>query len=332
MKHVVRLAGLLISAACLWAIARVLRPEQVLAGLRQAHPLWALPAVLTLALFLTLNAWRWRTLLRPAARLPLPRLLRWQLIGYLGNTVFPFRAGEVARVLLVARHSSVRAEQVVATILVEKLCDGATLAGLLLAALLLLDVPAWVAWVARAGAAAFACGLAALLALATPRARALLLDRPLPGLLGRGQGLLRSALFMVPGPAALARLLGQSLLLWGVDVANTACVLAIFGLPVSPAGALLVTAGLNLAQIVPAGPAAVGTYEAAVLGLLGALGVPAAAAQLAALGLRLAQYAPPALAGLVALWWEGLSLAELRRPARRPAAAPARVRPGEVGG
>lgn len=315
MKHVVRLGGLLISALCLWLIGRVLQPQALLAGIQQARPLWLLPAAVTLAGFLTLNAWRWRTLLRPAAKLPVFRLLRWQLIGYLGNTVFPFRAGEVARVVLVARNTTVRPAPVVATIVVEKICDGTALVGLLLLALLLLTVPAWVTVIAGIGAAAFLCGIAVLLALSTPRCKALLAGRTLTGLAGKLQGLLLSALTMVPGPRALAVLLGQSLLMWAVDVLNTACVLKVFDLPVGLAGALLLTAGLNLAQIVPAGPAAIGTYEATILALLDSMGIVGGLAQLAALGLRAAQYAPPALLGLVAIWWEGLSFQELRRSA-----------------
>jgi uncharacterized membrane protein YbhN (UPF0104 family) len=315
VKHLVRLLGLLISIVCIWLIARVFQPAALLADLHQAQPIWLLPAALTLAGFLTLNAWRWRTLLRPAATLPLFRLLRWQLIGYLGNTIFPFRAGEVARVVLVARNSSVRPAPIVATIVVEKICDGSALVGLSLLALFLLPVPAWVTVVAVIGAAAFACGIIVLLLLSMPACKALLTRRSFPGLAGRLQGLLLSALTMVPGPRRLALLLGQSLLLWLVDVLNTACVLKVFALPVGLPGALLLTAGLNLAQIVPAGPAAIGTYEATILALLGSMGIAAAPAQLAALGLRAAQYAPPALLGLVAIWWEGLSLQELRRPA-----------------
>jgi len=228
----------------------------------------------------------------------------------------------------------VKPAPVAATIVVEKLCDGAALVGLLTLALLLLSVPTWVALIARVGALLFACGLGTLLVLATPRAQALLVRRALPGLLGKLQRLVLSALTVVPGPAALAALLVQSLLLWGVDVLNTACVLRAFGVPTTLAGALLVTAGLNLAQIVPAGPAAIGTYEAAVLALLGVLGVVGGPAQLAALGLRAAQYAPPALAGLVAVWWEGLSWQELRRPAMPPTGPPPVLarQPREAGG
>ncbi|MGI8916774.1 MAG: lysylphosphatidylglycerol synthase transmembrane domain-containing protein [Chloroflexota bacterium] len=322
MKHVVRLIGLLVSALCIWWIAQRFQPAALLAGLRHAQPLWLFPAAVTLAGFLTLNAWRWRTLLRPAARVPLFRLLRWQLIGYFANTIFPFRAGEVARVVLVARNTTVRPAPVVATIVVEKICDGSALVGLLLLALLLLPVPAWVTVVAVVGAVAFAGGIVVLLALSTPACKALLTRRSLPGIGGKLQELLLSALAVVPGPRSLALLLGQSLLLWLVDVLNTACVLHVFALPVGLPGALLLTAGLNLAQIVPAGPAAIGTYEATILALLSGMGIATAPAQLAALGLRAAQYAPPALLGLVAVWWEGLSFQELRRPGPAPGTLP----------
>jgi uncharacterized membrane protein YbhN (UPF0104 family) len=328
VKHVVRLLGLLVSAFCIWFIARVFRPAALLAGLQHAHPVWLLPAAFTLAGFLTLNAWRWRTLLRPAATLPLFRLLRWQLIGYLGNTIFPFRAGEVARVVLVARNSAVRPAPVIATIVVEKICDGSALVGLLLLALLLLPVPGWVTVVAAVGAAAFAGGVCALLALSTPACTAFLRRQRFSGLIGRLHAILLAALTMVPGPRSLALLLGQSLLLWLVDVLNTACVLKVFALPVGLPGALLLTAGLNLAQIVPAGPAAIGAYEATILALLSSMGIATAPAQLAALGLRAAQYAPPALLGLVAVWWEGLSFQELRRPAAVDPATEAELRRG----
>jgi hypothetical protein len=277
--------------------------------------------MLTLVVFLLLNALRWRTLLLPVAKLPVLLLLRWQLIGYLANTVFPFRAGEVARVIFVSRASKAQPAAVVATIVVEKLCDGASLVAFLTLSLLLMAMPPWLVWLARVGAAAFGLGLVVLLVMAHWR------HLPLPAWLGqkplvaRLEGLLRSALAAVPGPQALVVLLGQSLLLWSVDALNTGFVLHAFGLSLPAPAVLLVTAGLNLVQIIPAGPAAAGSYELAIVALLGALGIGAAPAQLAALGLRAAQYAPPVLCGIPALWLEGVTFADLKQSALDPGVA-----------
>lgn len=309
MRYAIRGVGFLVSALSLWVLARLLHPSALMAALRDAQPLWLIPAVFFLALFLVLNAHRWRSLLSPVCQIPSVRLLRWQLIGYLANTVLPLRAGDLCRALLVGKGSAATAAAGLATIVVEKICDGATVVGFLVLGILLLDVPPWVDWIARVSAIVFSGGVIVLLILSSHPP---LSGRVAHGPIGRLYALLAPALAVIPGPRALALVLGRSILMWSASILNTLCILHAVGIDASLAGAILINAGLGLATTIPAGPAAIGSYELAIVALVGVVGVTGAPAQLAALAMRAAQYAPPALAGVVALAIEGTNLRDLR--------------------
>ncbi len=306
----IRIAGLAISALCLWLLFRSFRPAELWAHARQAHPVWLLPTFVTLGLFLAFNAMRWQSLLLPVARIPAWSLLRWQLIGYLANTILPLRAGELVRVALVARTGKAGAATVLATIFVEKVLDGVIVVGLFVTAMLVLDVPPWVRLMGQGGAALFASALVFLLVLSAGKQLPLVSNQRL---FNRALTVATGALAVVPGPKALMLLLGRSALLWGAASLNTVCVLRAFDIPATIPEAMLLTAGISLAQIVPAGPAAIGTYELAVVAIVGVFGVVGAQAELAAIAMRAIAYAPPSIFGIAALWFQGLGIGDLRQ-------------------
>lgn len=310
-----RIVGLLVCLACLGLLARSVQPSSLVADLRRVQPLWLAPALLSLGGFLLLNATRWSLLLRPLGRYPVPRLLRWQLIGYLGNTVLPVRAGDLGRGLLAGGASDAGAAAGLATILLEKTADVLVLVAALVLSILLAGPQRWVGTLAAFAGAMAACGLLAVMALSRMSSLARLRRlRPL----ARPVALLDKAAAVVPAPRDLPPIAAVSVALWLASALNTWCVLRAAGIAVGFPGALLVTAGLNLALAIPSGPASLGSYELAIVALLSAMGVATAPAQVAALAMRAAQYLPPTLLGVPALAVEGLRLHDLRLRAARP--------------
>ena len=108
-----------------------------LAGLR-----WGLvaAAVGLDVLSISLQAFRWRYLLRPAA-LPFITVVQATYVGTLFNEVLPLRTGEVVRGLIVARRTGRGLATVLSTEVVERVSDGLALVVLVWFAVRHLDLP-----------------------------------------------------------------------------------------------------------------------------------------------------------------------------------------------
>src|SRR4026208_2247988 len=114
-----------------------------------------------------LRARAWYHLLRPAA--PPSHLFRALMIGYMGNTLLPLRAGELVRVYVVTRRGQ-RFGTAFAPVGVERVLDGLSV-GLIVAALLLVvPVPASVRWSIVVFLLADLAGIVVLVAIAAPPA------------------------------------------------------------------------------------------------------------------------------------------------------------------
>src|SRR5258708_19565899 len=85
---------------------------------------WLIPGVLVYFLAVWGRTWRWPYLLRPLKEVPLRKLFPIVVIGYMGNNVYPFRAGEVIRAYVLKRNEGVKITASLATIVVERIFDG----------------------------------------------------------------------------------------------------------------------------------------------------------------------------------------------------------------
>src|SRR6202011_6128433 len=100
-------------------------------------------------------------------------LFRALVVGLTVNDVVPLRAGEVARAYLLARWCRIPYGTTVASLVVERVLDGLSLAVLLLVALTLVPSAPVYLLVLGAFAAGLFCAAAAILALAAWRASAI---------------------------------------------------------------------------------------------------------------------------------------------------------------
>ena len=229
------------------------------------------------------------------------RALRWSIIagrpltywhfwsaaalGYLGNMVYPARAGEAIRMTALCRFARVPPGEAVATAVVDRICDGILTAGLLLIAVWGAGA-AELAWPSALFAAAFggAAGVLWLVSLGGARAKRWIgiWSVRLPAKIGdrikkwSGQAVdgivsLRQAGRMIP--AAML-----TVLVFIADVGEVWLMFGAFGwnLPLSAAVTLqlFLLAGTSL----PGAPAFVGVYQAACVLALRLFGVAEAAA------------------------------------------------------
>ncbi len=87
---------------------------------------WALASLGVALLTYALRALRWGLILRPVGRAGVANLMGCTAAGFATSTVLPARAGEIVRPLLLAARTGMPAAGTLASILTERLLDGAT--------------------------------------------------------------------------------------------------------------------------------------------------------------------------------------------------------------
>lgn len=96
---------------------------EALTALRKANYLWILPTFPITAWTLYVRAQRWRVFLHPMRIPALRHLIAATNIGFMANMVFPLRAGEVIRPVLVSRRQGLPMNRVLASVLLERIFD-----------------------------------------------------------------------------------------------------------------------------------------------------------------------------------------------------------------
>lgn len=319
MRHARTWIGLGVSVLCIaLLLARVDRHE-LLDALREVRPAWLIPAVLLLGTALWVRAARWAVILRPVRAITTADAASLLVIGYAANNVLPARAGEVVRSVLFQRRHGGSALTALATIVIERVFDGAVLA-LFLAAVIAGGTASGplhaLALVAGAGFTVLLAGLAAL--SAWPRGVRALIDRLLrlaPRALHARLDALAAkfldGLVLVRGLRTWTRVLVLTALSWGLEAACYWTVGQAFGLGLDAWGYLGICAAANLAIAAPSTAGGIGPYEFFAREVAVALGVAGGVATAYALVLHAVVLVPVALAGVALLWREQLGLRTL---------------------
>jgi glycosyltransferase 2 family protein len=323
-----------ISAGLLLLVINSVRGEagQLTAALGGADWRLIVPAIGLYFVGVWLRSARWGLLL-PEHAVKTSTLFRTLVIGFTVNNLLPLRMGEVARAYLLARWCRIPYGTTVASLVVERVLDGLSLAILLLIALTLVPAaPGYLLVVGVLAAIGFLTG-AALLALAAWRASGIMavagfFTRLLPArfgapIAGLAANFARS-LALVHSPVRLARLLGLSLLAWCLELGLFFVLLLSFSLPASYPLALLVGSAANFATLVPSSPGYAGTFDGVLIKVLqdvaGIASGPAAAYDLV---VHATLFLPVVVLGTLLLWRSHMTFGQItHEPDRLTAAEP----------
>ena len=271
----------------LWLWLRTVSLSDVL-GHARVHSWW--PVLLMVVLFLvtsTIRARRWLLLLRPLAPVGMVRAFAMNAAGSLLNYVLPIRSGDAARAWWLWRRHRVPAGSALATIVIDKACDLAAVAAVLIVLEVFAVTGALSAPRGLVGAVALAVGLLAAVfgtALLGPRvARSRLARKVLPARISSalaGQAFaFRAGARGLWTPELAWRLVGLTALALVIDAFNFTFLFAAVGVQVPALRAMAAYPALLLSFAVPAGPGYLGNLEVAgslVLG--GGLGLASAVA------------------------------------------------------
>lgn len=136
-------AGLLIGLACIAYIALTIEnPGQFLVALRQVK-LWLLvPVIASYFLIMFFRSLRWQYIMNHCGKTGLQNVWNAILVCYMGNNIFPMRAGELMRVFLIGKKEpSISYSAALATVVVERLFDFLVMLMSLAAVLILVPFP-----------------------------------------------------------------------------------------------------------------------------------------------------------------------------------------------
>ena len=325
-KRVRLVGGILLTLFFLWLALRNVDIGAVREALRHANYFYLIPAMLCGAVGYCLRTLRWELILAPTKHVPFTRLFPVLMTGFATNNLLPARIGEFVRAFLLGSREGVSRSLALATIVVERVCDGLTLIALMTVTLLLFPIPVndpKLELVELTATVIFGGATVALIALLLVPAPFLALARfflrPAPrALAAKIEGLLESfieGLHALRSPVALARIAGLSILVWLAEGGTFALVMLAFPLDLTRsewlAAAAFLLVFVNLGIMIPSAPGYIGTYQFFATLALGAFQVPAALAVGLSLVAHALQYSFITGVGLLCIWRLGLTPGKL---------------------
>ncbi len=299
------LLGLAISAVAIALVVRQVDFEAAWAVLQNAAPVWVAACLACITVDVALRALRWRALLAPVARIPLPSVAASLLVGYLANNILPARLGELVRSHHLGDRTGVSRASVLGTVVVERIADTGVLVAIASAAIVVLSVRGIVASAVLLGLAATGL-LVASLALALVAHRLPFADRVIAAIerrpaVARAAARLRGGLAVAGRPRTMAAAIGWSVAAWAATIVAFAAAGQAIGVELTWGQAALLAAGVSLVTAIPAGPGYVGTFELAAVEIARAIGIAPDPAFALALLVHAAILAITSVGGVTAL-------------------------------
>lgn len=314
--------GIAVSLLFLYLALRGLNLDDLGTAFKEANYWWLLPGIFVYFLAVLVRSWRWHYLLRHIKDIPTLNLFPIVTIGYMGNNIYPARAGELLRAVILKRYDGVPISASLATILVERVFDGVVMLAFIFLNLseltrltsdsgLVGDIQTVALW----GTAAFISALVLFLAAAMFPEKirlvtAVLVEKIVPvryqeyvmGIADRflvGLECLRS-------PRDVLMVFLTSVLIWLLETGKYWFVMFAFPFEVSFFALMLMNGIVNLATTIPSAPGYVGTFDAPGIAVLVAYGVDKATAAAYTLVLHAALWFPITAIGAYFFLREGL--------------------------
>ncbi len=321
--------GVLLSILFLWLALRGLHLGDFWSAMAKANYWWIFPGVAVYFVGVWVRAWRWHYLLGPIKKISTNKMFPITTIGYMGNNIYPARAGEVLRAVILKRKEGVPVSASLATIIVERIFDG-----VVMLAFVFINLPELakltgssgfvgnIQQVAVGGTAAFIGALAVfLLAAMFPQTTIRVGDWFIVTLLPermreKVRGIMHKfldGLASLRSPVNVLMVFLTSVFIWLLETAKYWFVMHAFDFSVSFFALMLMNGIVNLATTIPSAPGYIGTFDAPGIAVLTAYGIDQATAAGYTLVLHVALWVPITLVGAWFLTREGIKWSDSLR-------------------
>lgn len=282
--------GILISAVLLYLALRGLKLAEVWESIKTARYIWLLPGIAVYFIGVWVRSWRWHYMLRPLKKIPTRTMFPIVTIGYMGNNIYPARAGEVLRAVILKQREDVPVSASLATVIVERVFDGVVmlafvflnlgeLANLTTESGIIGNIQQVAFW---GGIVFIGALLVFLLAAMFPQITQKIADwfiqRFLPTRLqektSQIAGRFLTGLESLRSPQEALMIFFTSVIIWLLETGKYWFVMHAFNFEVSFFALMLMNGIVNLATTIPSAPGYLGTFDAPGIALLSAYGVP----------------------------------------------------------
>lgn len=300
------LIGILISALFIyWALPGLHLPD-VAHALRTANYWWILPGVLVYFVGLWVRSWRWHFMLRHLKPVPTQRLFPLVCIGYFGNNVFPFRAGEVIRSVLLKRQEGIAVSSSLATVFIERIFDGLTMLLFVFLALPFAPLPLFYRNLVAVMTVLFLAATAVFVWAAVQPERLAAIyrwfsQRLIPaGVRPKVDDIFDRFMMGLKSLASgydVLMIFATSVLIWLIETVKYWFVMHAFAFTVSFLVLMLVNGIVNLATTLPSAPGYIGTFDVPGILILEAFGIAKSLAASYIFTLHVALWVPVTLLG-----------------------------------
>jgi len=321
--------GVLISMIFIWLSVRGLKLNEFWSAVKQANYLWLIPGIAVYFVGVWVRAWRWHYLLKPIKEIPTKTMFPITTIGYMGNNIYPARAGEVLRAVILKRREGVSISASLATIIVERIFDGVVMLAFVFVNLSELTKLTGssgfvgnIQQVAVIGTGVFLGALVVfLLAAMFPQLTMkiglwmiyhLTPQRLHPRLINLANKFL-DGLASLRSPLNVLMVFFTSVIIWLLETGKYWFVMHAFNFSVSFFALMLMNGIVNLATTIPSAPGYIGTFDAPGIAVLTAYGVDQATAAGYTLTLHVALWLPITLLGAYYLAREGIKWSDSLR-------------------
>jgi uncharacterized protein (TIRG00374 family) len=314
--------GALISVLFLWLALRGLKLGDFWGAMKKANYIWLAPGILVYFIGVWVRAWRWHYLLGPIKKIPTKTMFPVTVIGYMGNNIYPARAGEVLRAVILKRREGVSVSASLATIIVERIFDGVVMLAFVFVNLSqlakLTGASGFVGNIQQAAligtgvflGALFVFLLAAMFPHSTARIGLWIIERLTPKRLhARIIGMMNKfldGLASLRSPFNVLMVFLTSVFIWLLETGKYWLVMQAFDFDVSFFALMLMNGIVNLATTIPSAPGYIGTFDAPGIAVLTAFGVDQATAAGYTIVLHVALWVPITVLGAYYLAREGI--------------------------
>jgi uncharacterized protein (TIRG00374 family) len=308
--------GVMISAVFLYLALRGLELDRAWLAIRTASYWWIIPGVAVYFFGVWARTWRWHYMLRPIKAVSLVRLFPVVVIGYMGNNVYPARAGELIRAYVLRKKEAVSVSASLATIIVERIFDGVIMLLFVFVSLPLTPMPEELRRVVVLFSLLFFGALAVFFVIAASPTRSQavynwFIARLVPprfqdlarGLLDR----FMDGLHCLRSGRDVLMIFVTSLVIWLAETVKYWFVMHSFDFSVPFYVLMLMNGVVNLATTIPSAPGYVGTFDAPGIEVLEQFGVARAVATSYTLVLHAALWLPITLLGFYYMGRESIS-------------------------
>ncbi len=321
--------GVLISALFLWLALRGLHLGDFWETVKRANYVWLIPGVGVYFVGVWARAWRWHYLLKPMKEIPTRTMFPITTIGYMGNNIYPARAGEVLRAVILKRREGVPVSASLATVIVERIFDG-----VVMLAFVFVNLPELAKLTSASGfvgniqqAAIYGTGvfigallvflLAAMFPHTTARVGLRIIENLTPKRLHTSiisvMNKFLDGLASLRSPLNVLMVFFTSVIIWLLETGKYWFVMHAFDFEVSFFALMLMNGIVNLATTIPSAPGYVGTFDAPGIAVLAAYGVQQATAAGYTLTLHVALWLPITLLGAYYMAREGIQWSDSLR-------------------